>query len=100
MSIPDSIHYSKQKLNVFKRLSDIEPIIFNIGERGYWKDELLRQINIEDILDLANLKLPVAIVSPELHNKPQFSNDILEAIKKISNTNKIYICTDEPKYYD
>ena len=46
MSIPDLVHYTKHKLNVFKRLSDIEPIIFNIGEQGYWKDELLRPIGI------------------------------------------------------
>ena len=100
MSIPDLIHYTKLKLNVFKRLSDIEPIISNIGEIGYWKDELFRQMDTEDIVDLSNLKLPVVIVSPELHNNPHFSNDILEAIKEISLTSKIYICTDKPKHYD
>lgn len=100
MSIPDLVHYIKHKLNVFKRLSDIEPIILNIGEQGYWKDELLRPLGIEDVVELSNLKLPVAIVSPELHNNPHFSKDILEVLKKISNTNKIYICTDKPTYYD
>ena len=100
MSIPDTLEYVRNNLILFRRISDLEPNVIFLGENGYWKDELVRDICLDDIIELNEINLPVCVVSPELHNRKPFSKKIIDNLKKISKEKKLYICTDKPKYYD
>lgn len=99
MSIPDSISYLKNKMNVFGRASDIEICIpkYEIVQ-GVWLDTFEEEWIDESVIQkFVSDNKKVCIVSPELHgrNNTQFWSMLKNVNSEL--TYKIAICTDFPE---
>jgi hypothetical protein len=97
MSIPDSLAWTKYKVPLYARQSEIEinPILYEESS-GIWLDCFKSDWWKPELIDshLENGK-NVCIVSPELHKRdPQNVWKILK--KRYKNNQNVLICTDYP----
>jgi len=99
MSIPDTIGYLKEGLNVFTRQSEYEQsLAFYKQAKGVWMDgfesEWMRESDIELHL---NAGKKVCLVSPDLHKRPYESFwNMLKSSQFIHN-DQVMLCTDYPE---
>lgn len=97
MSVPDSIGYCSQSMNLFMRQSELESVSLYHQATGVWMDSFeLEWIKDSDIISHLENKKKVCVVSPELHNR---SYDLVW--KKYNNPMLIkdpnfMVCTDYP----
>jgi len=94
MSIPDTIEYIDNNMNVFIRQSDIEytPDLHK-QTKGIWLDELYKDYICTDIVNYINKNKKVCVVSPELHNKKYLKR--WQHFKQFDES--VLLCTDYPE---
>lgn len=99
MSIPETLRYLNEGLNVFIRYSEYETPNAELYERsaGIWLD-IFKSIWFDNNfvnLHISNNKM-IAFVSPELHNRNE--SELWEIIRenKWNKSSQIMLCTDLP----
>ncbi len=96
MSIPDTIHYKKQKVTFFIRQSEFEKELpFYEEADGVWLDMFKTDWVNEDVLNYhLNHDKKVCIVSPELHKRDH--SNFWNELKKWNciNDENLFMCTD------
>lgn len=100
MSVPDTFTYLKNKMNVFCRYSDFEPISDKLLDRckGVWIDCFGKNKVPIHILKSVLLKgLFCCVVSPELHGcEHKIVWKKCHFLDKMIKTDRLMICTDYP----
>ena len=98
MSIPETIKYSKTKLNIYVRLSEYENDYKNYVHQGLWVDQFDSDwITHSKLSKLLANNVNICLVSSELHKR-----DYKELWKMLLK-NQIYkhhnfsLCTDFPE---
>lgn len=100
MSIPDTIIYLKHDIKTFSRFSEYEfenPLWLKCD--GIWYDSFTEiDLNLTMIIKLIGAGHNICIVSSELHKRDQRKqwDEIKSLNHKISNSNKLLLCTDLP----
>jgi glycerophosphoryl diester phosphodiesterase len=98
MSVPDNIGYLEEGLIFYTRKSEYEKIPALLKESdGVWLDAFKSKWFNEKSINTIIKNKKIAIVSPELHNRPHL--ETWEFIKK-NNYHKntsVSLCTDYPK---
>jgi glycerophosphoryl diester phosphodiesterase len=97
MSIPDTLGYLKNDLEIFTRQSEYEknPAFYNKAI-GIWLDSFESDWISRDIIKnhLSHKKM-VCIVSPDLHKRDYL--DAWEEYKPLCKENNLFLCTDYPE---
>ena len=98
MSVPDMRGYLKNKIPIFTRLSEYEPIPVLLDVcQGVWIDAFESDwYSTETIISLLNRGKKVAIVSPELHGRSRTSTWELIRNNNFHQNDRMSICTDFP----
>jgi len=98
MSVPDMQGYFNNKISVFTRLSEHEPTpAFLNSCEGVWLDAFESQwYSASTIRPLLKHNKKVAIVSPELHNRPHLPLWQLIRDNGFHCSGLLSICTDYP----
>lgn len=99
MSIPDTIKYFEEDMNVFMRRSEYEAdneLFFYA--KGIWLDSFNSNVFCSDeVIDYLESGKKVCIVSPELHRKDE--SEMWKEIKSLPveyyGSNRLLICTDK-----
>ncbi|MCF1436972.1 hypothetical protein GOZ97_00030 [Agrobacterium vitis] len=99
MSVPDMRHYMNSKMNVFTRMSDIEPIACCVEQcAGVWLDSFDEPYTKSSVIDkIAAEGRLAAIVSPELHKRNHLDawSDWASSFN-LSENGRLMLCTDFP----
>lgn len=99
MAIPDMFGYLSLNIEMFTRLSEYEinPVLMNQCS-GIWLDAFgSNWYELDDVQRLLEMNKKVAIVSPELHQRPHY--EIWNMLKKneLHKNSALSLCTDYPK---
>jgi len=100
MSVPDSLGYLKNSMNVFTRQSEYEKeSSFYEEAQGIWLDEFHHHwISKETISYHVNMKKQICIVSPDLHKRDYKAEwEHYKKIEKELGINNLMLCTDYPE---
>ncbi|MBT0727905.1 hypothetical protein HGT73_11070 [Rosenbergiella australiborealis] len=99
MSIPDTLHYIEEDMNIFMRRSEyeIDNDLFKYA-KGIWLDSFHRDyLDEKNIMSYLEAGKKVCIVSPELHRRDE--NEMWNNIKLLSsdyyNSEQLMLCTDK-----
>lgn len=98
MSIPDMNKYIGSGITRYTRLSDyeIEPILIEHCH-GVWLDDFNGDINNTQLVEkYLHSKIPVALVSPELHGRDIETLWYELKYKKCHKDENFFLCTDLP----
>lgn len=102
MSVPDSLHYLRQGLPAFVRLSEYEKETALLERAtGIWLDAFESEWwSLDLIRSLCSRKKSVAIVSPELHGRPY--EPTWHTLKGLERNlrDTLMLCTDFPDIAD
>lgn len=95
MALPDAIYYTKIGLNVYDRVSEIEPAILDkMAITGLWIDQFWNNwypLNQHD-----NYRgRPRCVVSPELHKREDYLT-YWGRLKSLKSDPELSLCTDYP----
>lgn len=99
MSVPDTMSYINEGLNVFIRQSEIETDMSLYGKvKGIWLDSFFGDWFETEIVfnHLANNK-QVCIVSPELHGREKIGLWSKLKVPEIVESREVMLCTDFPE---
>ncbi|WP_241574540.1 hypothetical protein [Rosenbergiella nectarea] len=99
MSIPDTLHYLKEDMNVFMRRSEYEAdneLFFYA--KGIWLDNFhANSLDNESVERYLELGKKVCIVSPELHRRDE--SELWKEIKALPSeyysSDQLLLCTDK-----
>lgn len=99
MSIPDTLAYLKENMNVYMRRSEYESEseLFQCA-KGVWLDSFKHDnFQCENIINYMEKGKSVCIVSPELHrrNEKILWNGIKSLSVDVFNSTKLMLCTDK-----
>ena len=98
-SVPDSLSYLRAGMRVFLRRSEYEPwTSLHDKAAGIWLDAFAGEWwTLDDVRLLRAHGKPVAIVSPELHGRPQ--EELWRALRQLEPDTQagLLLCTDFPK---
>jgi len=98
MSIPDSLGYLREKLNVYTRQSELEPIpAFADQAAGVWLDMFYSEWpSAGQIQQYVERGTPVCLVSPELHKRSPGPFWRWLKLNGLHTRNLLTLCTDLP----
>ena len=98
MSIPDTIEYVKNKMNVFIRQSEYEKELpFYDDIAGVWMDCFDSDwITEKDINEHLRNNKKVCLVSPDLHGREKDKYWNIMKCWSCINSKNLYLCTDHP----
>jgi len=99
MSVPDTLLYAKAGLNFFSRQSEYEPEpALYADAAGIWLDAFDNQWYDAELINkhLDNGK-QLAIVSPELHQRPYQQLWEFLMLNEFNKSEQIILCTDVPE---
>ena len=99
MAVPDALAYLRTPIKTFTRHSEYEPVpAFYLQAHGVWVDCFVSEwIDAEVIRNHAEAGKAVALVSPELHQRPH--EKVWESWRECVYSN-ILLCTDFPAEAD
>ncbi|MBB4007826.1 PI-PLC domain-containing protein [Allorhizobium taibaishanense] len=99
MSVPDMRHYMNSRVNVFTRMSDIEPVACCVERcAGVWVDSFDEPYATSSLINsVAKERRFAAIVSPELHKKNHIDawSDWASSFN-LNENGRLMLCTDFP----
>lgn len=99
MSIPDTLQYFDENMNVFMRRSEYElDNQLYSHAKGIWLDSFsVNSLDNREVIKYLELGKKVCIVSPELHRRDE--NEIWQSIKSLSkeyfSSEQLMLCTDK-----
>ena len=99
MAIPDMFGYFSLNIEVFTRISEYEinPVLINQCS-GVWLDSLgSNWYGLDNIRWLLEMNKKVAIVSPELHQRPHYEVWSMLKDNEFHKNSLLSLCTDYPK---
>ncbi|MDK9365410.1 PI-PLC domain-containing protein [Lelliottia wanjuensis] len=101
MSVPDMLHYIKQKVITASRISELEPEgILSKETAMIWVDGFnYLPYSIKDLMRWLTRNKSVCLVSPELHGRdPKILWTMLKQLPEaLLNCPRLMICTDHPE---
>jgi glycerophosphoryl diester phosphodiesterase len=96
MSIPDTLSYFKEGINVYERISELETSIWQDKSAGILLDGFYSEwYDMQFISDLVQEKKSICIISPELHGRNHI--DLWDKLKYLQNNESLLLCTDFPE---
>lgn len=95
MALPDALFYIKIGLNVYDRVSEIEPAVLDkVATTGLWIDQFWD--NWYPVGQQDNYKeRPRCVVSPELHKRKDYLT-YWAKLKSFKTDSELSLCTDYP----